>query len=308
MYSRTAFSFNHRWTLSFLMLTSLAVETCPTSFAQTRVDPYQWAKNSHVVAHALGGVEKKTFLNAREAFTASYAKGSRVFEMDLLMAKDSRLVGLHTWSPFMMNYLQINYKTGDKLPLPSTQFLNSRILGKMTPLEIRDVIGLLGSYPDAVLITDTKVTTGTAVAAAFSQIVAEAKAVNPAILDRIVPQIYRQTMLPTLKAIYPFKSMIYALYLSKDTDDQVLQFIKSSGIQGVSMPASRATPLFLSSLKNLGVYTYIHTINTTDDYNRYRQVGAWGVYSDFLSPGDILNKPPGRAATHAWTIDLPYVQ
>ena len=47
----------------------------------------------HGIAHALGGLNGKHYLNSIDGFYSNYQKGYRIFEMDLQLTSDNILVG-----------------------------------------------------------------------------------------------------------------------------------------------------------------------------------------------------------------------
>ena len=61
----------------------------------------------------------------------------------------------------------------------------------------------------------------------------------------MIPQIYHQDMFGEIEAIYPFKHVIYTLYASPDSAEEVLDFIsKHKEIEALTIPIddSRLTP------------------------------------------------------------------
>jgi glycerophosphoryl diester phosphodiesterase len=42
----------------------------------------------------------------------------------------------------------------------------------------------------------------------------------------------------------------------------------------------------LQELNNLGIKSYIHTVNAYNDYVKFRENGAYGVYTDYFEPGN----------------------
>jgi glycerophosphoryl diester phosphodiesterase len=247
-------------------------------------DVYAWARHNILVAHANGNASGITGTNCREAFLQSYAHGLRVFEMDFNLSSDHRLVGIHDWLPATLGGLGLKLPPNARLPLSQAAFKRQKIHGKLTPLGIEDVVHLLSSHRDAFLITDTKVTKGPEVAEAFTLIVKASRQADPRVLDRIIPQIYNRPMYDTVRAIHPFKAIIYTLYNSRDTDPQVVEFVQTKGIQVVVMPPWRATPEFLKTLGQVGVLTYVHTINQPEELRALQQRGVHGVYSDLITP------------------------
>lgn len=279
-----------------LVMLGVAVACSPLPGHPTPVAPdaYQWARESRLIAHALGGIGTLAYTNSLEAFTTNYARGLRVFEVDLVFARDGQLVALHDWSPDLLRVLGIAIPPGAELPLGSAQFLQSRIHGRLTPLGVRDLLGLLRSHPDAWLVTDTKVTEGPGMTRPFEALVAAAREVDPTVLDRVIPQIYNQAMLGAVRAVYPFRSWIYTLYLSKDTDAQVVEFVRRSWVRCVTLAPYRVKPAFLADLKAAGVFTFVHTINTMDEVRKLEAAGVYGFYTDTLAPGDLAPPTRGR--------------
>ena len=104
---------------------------------------------SRIIAHAGGAVEGVNYTDSLEALDASYGKGFRMFELDILTTSDERLVAAHDW-PFWQKL------SGFEGPLPPTheQFLATPILGHLTPLDMDRINHWFLEHPDAVLVTD----------------------------------------------------------------------------------------------------------------------------------------------------------
>lgn len=57
----------------------------------------------HSIAHAMGGLDGKDYLNSIDGFYPAYQKGYRVFEMDILLTKDTlRLVSTNGVGNFLI--------------------------------------------------------------------------------------------------------------------------------------------------------------------------------------------------------------
>ena len=269
----------------------LCVFTPVLSLAAESEDAYVWARQNTLVAHANGNASGITGTNSREAFLQSYAHGLRVFEMDFNLSSDHRLVGVHDWQPATLAGLGLKLPSNVRLPLSHAAFKRLKLHGKLTPIGIEDVVHLLSTHRNAYLITDTKIAKGPEVAEGFNLIVKACRQADPRVLDRIIPQIYNQPMYDTIRAIHPFKSIIYTLYNSRDTDPQVVEFVQKKGIQVVVLPPWRATPEFLKALGQAGVLTYVHTINQAEELRAFQLRGVRGVYSDLLTPKMIAKTP-----------------
>lgn len=104
---------------------------------------FNW-ENYKTIAHALGGIGDKTYLNSKESFLASYQMGCRLFEVDLVKTSDNVWVCRHSWNQSLDQW------EGDgKNVLSSEEFISRPVCGKYTPMTFKDLLMLLSDYPDA---------------------------------------------------------------------------------------------------------------------------------------------------------------
>lgn len=241
-----------------------------------------------LVAHALGGIDQKPYTNSYEAFVTNYEKGQRVFEIDLQFTSDGCLVGRHDWSLYAFQSLGQPVSadmTGGPLPLDRIRSLT--MFDQYHLLTFGDIVDIMHEYPDAYFVTDTKSTDPDTVTAQFNQIV-ELLNEDPHILKRIIPQIYNEKMYGVIERVFPFESYIYTLYQTADSNQKVLQYVKSRPkVTAVTMPEWRATSGFLSGLKQMGKRSFVHTINSPEAMDKYKAKGVYGFYTDFVTPEDL---------------------
>jgi len=252
-----------------------------------------WTEYS-LIAHGMGGMEGETTLtNSREAFVANYERGFRVFEADLRLSADGRLVALHDWTAFLYGARgQGDPDPKDRKPIAWSTFKSLKVGRKYETLDISDIVRLLERYPDAYIVSDTKDRTLDLARKEF-KLIADALASSPMpdIGDRFIPQIYNPEMYEELRTLYPFSSYIYTLYGSNVTETEVIRFVKATPrIKAVTMPTSRVNAAFVSKLSKLGVKTYTHTVNDPSEYEAYRKLGIDGVYTDFLKPEETRTR------------------
>jgi len=231
--------------------------------------------NDRLIAHAMGGIDGLSYTNSLEAFTRNYNAGYRVFEVDLIFTSDDKLIAKHDWNV-----------AGRNAPLTYAEFMNSKINGRYTPLSFEDVVLLLHKFKDIYIITDTKETDRVNVEKAFRTICNVSAKIDPSVLDRVIPQIYNQDMYDWIKAVYNFKDIIYTLYQSSDSDEQVLDFVSANNISKITMSTSRFNEDFTAKLAKINVITYVHTVNSTNDAEAYKSQGVYGFYSDSIIPSD----------------------
>ena len=245
---------------------------------------YNWTKN-RVIAHAFGGVTlddgRYDYTNSREAFQENYGLGFRVFEADLMLSSDGALVAAHDWERY-----------GTTSPLPISQFENGIYYdGQITQMTGGDVIDILIQYPDIYIMTDTKYTDPNSYRLQFSQLVYLAQQKNAVqVLDRLIIQVYNQSMYELLYDVYPWKSVVYTLYQSNDSVEDAIAFCVERGIQVVTMNFWATTAETAEQLHSAGLQLYVFTVNEQEDLEHGMEIGIDGFYTDSVFP-KLLREP-----------------
>ncbi|WP_339220596.1 phosphatidylinositol-specific phospholipase C/glycerophosphodiester phosphodiesterase family protein [Paenibacillus sp. FSL H8-0332] len=242
-----------------------------------------------VIAHAMGGINDKAYTNTKDAFIANYEQGTRIFEADLLLTSDDELVARHEWTTGMSKKLgQQEVLPPDKQGevLTHDEVMNSPVLELYSPLDIEKIVNLMEIYPDTYIVTDTKELEPQQVTKQFQLIVEAAQKKDPALLERIVPQIYSREMLEVVKQVYDFPEIIYTLYQTEDSDEVVIEFVKQTGVD-ITMPTTRATKSFVRNLKKAGARVYVHTVNDEQEIVELSRLGVNGFYTDFVPENDL---------------------
>ncbi|WP_018753862.1 phosphatidylinositol-specific phospholipase C/glycerophosphodiester phosphodiesterase family protein [Paenibacillus sanguinis] len=254
--------------------------------------PKQGFTNYRMVAHAMGGIDELTYTNSYDAFIVNYEKGLRVFEVDLLLSSDGELIARHEWGQAftqMLGQQETVEEDRQGAVWSHDEFKAAKIKGNYEPLDWADIVELLERYPDVYFVTDTKQTKPEEIQKIFTQIVDQTKRRQPELLERVVPQIYNRDMWDPIQAIYPFDSVIFTLYQTQETDEQVVQFAKEKHIAAITMSETRANPVLIADLKRVGVVSYVHTINDPKIIDEFQRMGAYGFYTDFLAEEDVAD-------------------
>jgi glycerophosphoryl diester phosphodiesterase len=264
----------------------LLVSIIPLNNALALDNNGQWTEHE-VIAHAMGGIQGKTYTNSYEAFIANYEKGVRVFEVDLQLTEDGYLVARHDWDN--VNLYEIYEQTPPAgkagLPLTLKEFLSLKINKNFTPLHFGDIVGLMMKYPDIYIVTDTKDVDARIIFMQFQKLVNKAISIDEKVLKRIVPQIYHYEMFEVLEELYPFPSYIFTLYATREPDENIIDFIsRTPKIDAVTMNEYRVNDNLVEEINRLGIKSYVHTINDFSVYQNYKTLGLFGIYSDFLNP------------------------
>jgi len=233
---------------------------------------YTWLEKGRVIAHGLGSKEASQVMNTGNGFSTAYDAGCRIFEADMVFTKDDVLVCLHDW----------NDTPGQ---LTREGFIKYRKTKGESLLTLEELLKIMSRHKDAFLVTDTK----DHIEKSFLEIVETASRIDRSILDRIVPQIYKELDLKTIEKIHPFKSYIYTLYRVYLPNAQVVRFCRLNRIKVVTMPEFRFQPGFVRELHESGVSVFVHTVNSQEKAKQFIEKGAWGVYSDILVPNDFTD-------------------
>lgn len=97
-----------------------------------------------------GGYKGKTYLNSQETFSYYYSLGHRIFEYDLELSVDNKLIGTHSFDNFENSDYLI--KNG----ILYEDFKQIKLYNTYTPINEEWLLETLIEYPDVRLVIDTK--------------------------------------------------------------------------------------------------------------------------------------------------------
>lgn len=289
----------------FLFADTFSTEYCSDTWYKAvppkRYDEHAWLKEDMAIAHACGSIAGTPYTNCLEALNHSYVQnGFRLFEIDLIATSDGSLACRHDWLPYLYDYLQQEPPVpNDGAPLSLEQFQTRPILGRYTPLGIRELLEFLHRHPDARVITDTKSTVKEEVEALFRILVKEAEPFGLDMPRRFIPQIYSFDMYDWLHAIYPEWQMMLTLYQTHASDQDILSFVQKKPVAAIVMSLERFTPHFARRLRGIGVKVVLHTINDLEIMNRYVGADADGIMTDSIAAEAIRTRRKVHAAEEA---------
>ena len=121
----------------------------------------------------------------------------------------------------------------------------------------------------------------------------EAMKRDPALLKRIIPQIYNEQMYDLVMEVYEFQDIIYTLYATASTSARAAEFVADK--ENIKVVTVRKTDeRFLNSdlagkLKPYDKLVYVHTIKYYNEFADCAKYGAYGFYAHHLTPSDYEN-------------------
>jgi glycerophosphoryl diester phosphodiesterase len=261
-------------------------------------DPYGF------VAHAFGTINGHSYSNTLEAFRHNRRRGFRVFEADQVLLADGTVVLAH-------DGLEANY--GLSKPFHQATWADlagHRYLGRYTILRSHEMLRLLRDYPLSFLILDPKYD-GPQI---FRTYVRQAAAMGrPDLLKRILPHVADQAELDAMRAHYPLRNYLLALYHTQGEnrydDAQAVAFVRRNRTPAVMMwwrrrnasislaanglQRRRYRSEFARRLQAAGAVVYVHSLTSPTDIRRFWR-RTIGVYSDGTFPGAQASPPALR--------------
>ena len=270
-----------------LLLAVVCAASVPVVTSAAPSESHSWLRNPGMVAHAMGGLKVGSrvypYTNCLQAFQQNYAKGYRVFEVDLIPTSDNRLVGRHDWTAGSFTSLGQTYPGH---ALTHSVFMKTKILKNYTPLDIEAIAQLMRTHPDMYIITDTKGETRTAVRNEMQLL---RKGLGPdrdALSQRVIIQIYNQPMLGWVGEIYRFPNIIFTLYKLKTTAGAV-DFAKANGIPVIVYDMTRWSLAFAAQIRAAGIASALYTINSSSTAASLRKNHVRYIYTDALPSGTL---------------------
>jgi glycerophosphoryl diester phosphodiesterase len=242
----------------------------------------EWTQ--YPIAHALGSIDGIHYTNSLEAFETNYALGQRVFEVDFCVTSDNKMVLSHYWEEGYQEGIDIEHVPTEE------EFLSVPILGKYTPLALKDLIAIMQEHEDIYIVTDTKDhTPASLVQQEFEEFLETAQEMGAEdVLDRIIVQIYKEEMLETVNEVYEFPTYIFTMYQrwnNRSLPDfrEICEFSREHNIKYITMYHTRATEEVVALAKAYGLEIYVHTVNDLEKAETYLDRGVYGIYTDDIT-------------------------
>lgn len=279
-----------------LLTTTSIIDSTPVEPAASTYDgfDYSWVDLEPYVAHAFGGILGDSYTNSYEAFLLNYQLGHRIFEVDFSITDDGKTVAAHDsehWraNAVVQNSTNAKPSSASSADFTYANFMSSLWQGKYHSVDLDLLFKILQEYPDIYIVTDTKFSDEENVRKQFTAFVEAAKAIDIALLDHFIPQIYIPEMFDWIMDIHPWKSVIYTLYISPSwTPENVITFAKESGVKFITLWNSwlneKLTAEEIASWESAGLIIATHTVNDFETAEEAFARGATNVYTDCLLP------------------------
>ncbi len=227
---------------------------------------------SRFIAHAGGMIDGNIYTNSLEALDRSYGSGFRLFELDILRTSDNRFVAAHTWDDWKK---MTGYR--GPVPPPHTTFMEHKILGKYSPLDMELINEWFSAHPDAILVTD-KINEPAEFAAGFTD-------KNRLMMELFTMDAVKEGLTAGIRSAMPNWKVV------QEMDGDIVLALKRSGITdiAVSRRAIGDNLPDLLRLKHNGIRAFVYHVNSDkgkdEKYVMENEMDViYGLYADKL-PG-----------------------
>ena len=250
----------------------------------------EWYEKHLVVCHALGNSEEgDPEGNYLEALEYNYNLGFRVFEVDIQITSDQVAVLRHDWSMDLGQAEAFGW-TEEEKPVPTAEeFLEAPIYGKYTPMLLVDLYEIMEERGDIYVVLDPKYTPEIA---EQYQVIVDTALDNgyESVLDRVIVQLYYDGMYDEIMQVYPFKNLLYTLYVyGWPGGASVGKFCEEKDIPVLVMPYTWITDDVIQELEPYPwLKLYPHTIYDLGEAQRMISLSADGIYSANITPSQMI--------------------
>lgn len=218
------------------------------------------------VAHALGGIDGFAYTNSKEALENSYNNGFKIFEVDIQLTSDNKLVCVHGWK--QNDYeerLGLEYNKENPV-MDYDTFMSLKIQGKYSPLSFKELVEFIKQHPDMYVMIDTGKKSYEETKIIYNKIVEECEN-NDKILQRFIAAGQTTKMIKAIKECYDFD--LINLYWAKkdkreakiDTEEEFAQYCKNNGISSLSVATDVYNNELGEYMEKNNIIVYVFTEN-----------------------------------------------
>ena len=211
------------------------------------------------VAHAGGGFKNRTYTNSIDALEEN-KKYFLFFEIDFFLTEDNKVVCEHDDNNHLKSMESFNLYVKKNKKYEQCNYIS---LNKW-----------LNENPNKYIVTDFKkenIKGLKFIAKNFDNY-----------KKRFIPQIYHPNEYHQVKKL-GFKNIIWTLYKYNKSNESILLYSKKMDLFAITMNPPRVRSGLAKLLSEINIKTYVHTINSVDDYYKYLNVYKVDqMYTDWI--------------------------
>jgi glycerophosphoryl diester phosphodiesterase len=251
-----------------------------------------------LIAHAGGGIAQGTYSNTLEALNAAEGNNFTFIELDFSNTENGDLVLIHDWNLrhfqyySRLSFLPAGVKRSINRPAKSAQkFKKRRMKFGLTQMDLTDLLAWLSDKPHIRIVTDIKHENINSLRTIFER--------SDRAAAQFIPQIYTQEEYQSVVDI-GYTDIIFTNYRARLSDTELLSFMETHTLFGLTVPLEAARPALIKGAKELGIPVFVHKfldstpasiVNSPEGADTLLARQIDGVYTDYLYPADPSPSP-----------------
>lgn len=246
-----------------------------------------------LMAHALGGLDEACYHNTPAAYQNSINNGFKLYEIDLSMTVDGRLVACHGWSETNCTHTGMEYSPELADTMTYDKLMGMTIHGN-PQMDAREFYAMARKNKSHHFETDIHPQTGEASAAVIREMLEDFN-YDPELLDRLIIQAYSKDMFEGIDKVWHFRNYIYSLRGEMNVIDEVIDFLLDSGIGAIAIRAHYTIDdRVIALLHNAGICILAYTVlEDTAECKGLLDKGVDSICTDFVTPEALKNQKTG---------------
>jgi glycerophosphoryl diester phosphodiesterase len=201
-----------------------------------------------VMAHALGSLEGQVHGNTLEAFNYAMSCGYKVYETDVHMTGDDKLVLYHGWF------------ASDEVRNMSYDELIKKKSGKNTMMNTAQLYKIMKEHPDFRVEIDLYNYKGDIIKKRIAALVEDFQH-DDEVLDKLLIQAHGVEMLLDIDSVYKFKNYQLLAGNVPEKYDEVIDKCIDYGVSSVAMRTNLAKKKFVKKFRTSGIYILGFTVD-----------------------------------------------
>ena len=233
------------------------------------------------IGHGGGRLGGAAITNSFDTLLANRSRFD-LFELDLNWTSDGELVCLHDWD----GSFQSRFSKSTDAPISLTEFrtLLAQNPGLPRNCDLDGLVGWMRANPDVRVVTDAKSDPLKA-----HELIASR---HPDIMRRFIPQAYAPGEITALREL-GFEEVIFTIYRYGGNDEKVLNDVQTLRPTALAMPVDRARNGLLNLIAlQSDTPAFVHTVNDPTLAGCLKAMGAFGLYTDDISEGELHRIAP----------------
>ncbi len=204
--------------------------------------------------------------NSRRTFEEGRRRGFRIFEIDISITTDGRLISYHGDSVEELEHL--NWRRYQEIMAAKG----------IEPLEFSEVVGWARDHPDVRFVLDVK--------NKFNDAYRMMRAAigTPALGQSFIPQVYFFDQLPQFRADHFFAGEIFTSYRTRMRTATILQSAERLGVKAVTLTRERADSLDKMP-PSIAILT--HPVEDAFEAAHFKAIGIRGIYTSYITPSSV---------------------